>query len=599
VIDKFKKGIYNVLVATSIGEEGLDIGEVDFIIIYNCPAESIKMASDGPFIRDNLQSDESDITQLQRIGRAGRKRDGKIHVLMTEGREDNNWDQAMFTHREIQAEIIHGRNIELYDDVEPLLPDGKQPECVERIQEVEPWVPEQKKSSKRKLSAASLSKQSTPKRLRGVAVPEGAMTGFISASKLTAGGQTARRKTGKKKALEGWDEESPDLMTMAEELSEGPGKARSSTKVSRKNSDRLSETQRQKKRVIPQDTEREEKSSAQSMQDQAALQFFSTAPGKKSSPLEVSDGENVDAVAAPAAPSRPVQAQAPTGVRLRPQRATVSAGATTSAAGRHLVARNAELDQRPGQTNSSAWMLDVDDEDDSPLPVADRLKATFKSSSLQSNGRFQMGPPSLPTKASVQPTAASTVAESSSPIPMRRRVLPPAVLPQTPEDASDGPRRRAGRSNAARRIVETSSEDSPLLRRPRRDGPKRLEGNHVRQFIETEAGVSDPSEDEDFDSSGQESESDKRFAGDFQATQAPAGYNQQQAYISGLATQVPQGGPAFSRRSDKHSNFLAKARKPIMLSQDAPAGPSSDYFSSDSFIVDDDAPLETYSDTIF
>lgn len=45
VIEKFRKDVYNVLVATSIGEEGLDIGEVDFIIIYNSPKTSIKAVS--------------------------------------------------------------------------------------------------------------------------------------------------------------------------------------------------------------------------------------------------------------------------------------------------------------------------------------------------------------------------------------------------------------------------------------------------------------------------------------------------------------------------------------------------------------------------
>ena len=45
MIERFKKNEYNCLVATSIGEEGLDIGEVDFIIIYNCPKTSIKAVS--------------------------------------------------------------------------------------------------------------------------------------------------------------------------------------------------------------------------------------------------------------------------------------------------------------------------------------------------------------------------------------------------------------------------------------------------------------------------------------------------------------------------------------------------------------------------
>lgn len=53
-IEKFKSGGFNVLVATSIGEEGLDIGQVDLIICYDASASPIRM--------------------LQRMGRTGRKR---------------------------------------------------------------------------------------------------------------------------------------------------------------------------------------------------------------------------------------------------------------------------------------------------------------------------------------------------------------------------------------------------------------------------------------------------------------------------------------------------------------------------------------------
>lgn len=45
VIERFKRDEYNCLVSTSIGEEGLDIGEVDFIVVYNCPKTSIKAVS--------------------------------------------------------------------------------------------------------------------------------------------------------------------------------------------------------------------------------------------------------------------------------------------------------------------------------------------------------------------------------------------------------------------------------------------------------------------------------------------------------------------------------------------------------------------------
>lgn len=43
VIRKFKAGNYNVLVCTSIGEEGLDIGEIDLIICYDSQNSPIRM----------------------------------------------------------------------------------------------------------------------------------------------------------------------------------------------------------------------------------------------------------------------------------------------------------------------------------------------------------------------------------------------------------------------------------------------------------------------------------------------------------------------------------------------------------------------------
>ena len=43
VIEKFKAGTYNVLVSTSIGEEGLDIGEIDMIVCYEAQKTPIRM----------------------------------------------------------------------------------------------------------------------------------------------------------------------------------------------------------------------------------------------------------------------------------------------------------------------------------------------------------------------------------------------------------------------------------------------------------------------------------------------------------------------------------------------------------------------------
>lgn len=69
---KFKNGDYNVLIATSVAEEGLDIGEVDLIIC--------------------LEANKSPIKFIQRLGRTGRKRSGKCITLLTEGKEETVCD---------------------------------------------------------------------------------------------------------------------------------------------------------------------------------------------------------------------------------------------------------------------------------------------------------------------------------------------------------------------------------------------------------------------------------------------------------------------------------------------------------------------------
>jgi ERCC4-related helicase len=43
IIKRFKEGEYNVLVSTSIGEEGLDIGEVDVIVCYDVSSAAIRL----------------------------------------------------------------------------------------------------------------------------------------------------------------------------------------------------------------------------------------------------------------------------------------------------------------------------------------------------------------------------------------------------------------------------------------------------------------------------------------------------------------------------------------------------------------------------
>lgn len=68
VLEQFRSGGYNTLVSTCVGEEGLDIGEVDLIVCYDCPKSPIRL--------------------VQRMGRTGRLRKGRIVMLIAEGKEE-------------------------------------------------------------------------------------------------------------------------------------------------------------------------------------------------------------------------------------------------------------------------------------------------------------------------------------------------------------------------------------------------------------------------------------------------------------------------------------------------------------------------------
>ena len=68
IIDQFRAGEYNVLIATSVAEEGLDIPATDMVLFY--------------------EPVPSEIRSIQRKGRTGRFQTGRVIVLITKGTRD-------------------------------------------------------------------------------------------------------------------------------------------------------------------------------------------------------------------------------------------------------------------------------------------------------------------------------------------------------------------------------------------------------------------------------------------------------------------------------------------------------------------------------
>ena len=68
IIRRFKEGEYNVLIATSVAEEGLDIPSTDLVVFY--------------------EPVPSEIRTIQRKGRTARKKPGKVIILIAKGTPD-------------------------------------------------------------------------------------------------------------------------------------------------------------------------------------------------------------------------------------------------------------------------------------------------------------------------------------------------------------------------------------------------------------------------------------------------------------------------------------------------------------------------------
>ncbi|KAI1760343.1 P-loop containing nucleoside triphosphate hydrolase protein [Hypoxylon sp. FL1150] len=170
-IQKFKQGEFNVLVATSIGEEGLDIGQVDLIICYDASKSPIRM--------------------LQRMGRTGRKRAGRAVLLLMKGKEEDAYAESKDGYQKMQLMICDGSRFNFRHDLSTrIIPREVRPEVDMRAVDIPventqvQGLPEPKKGR---------AKKKPPKKFH---MPDGVETGFTSVASLLT------KKPGPKKAKE-------------------------------------------------------------------------------------------------------------------------------------------------------------------------------------------------------------------------------------------------------------------------------------------------------------------------------------------------------------------------------------------------------------
>ncbi|XP_062538751.1 uncharacterized protein LOC134207027 [Armigeres subalbatus] len=109
----FRTGACNTLIATCVAEEGIDVGEVDLIVCFDITKNPTRF--------------------VQRIGRTGRQRVGKVLMLVTEGKEHTTLKDVLASKDKTNQKLSRSKEIHaiLYRHSPRLVPTEFDPKCVE------------------------------------------------------------------------------------------------------------------------------------------------------------------------------------------------------------------------------------------------------------------------------------------------------------------------------------------------------------------------------------------------------------------------------------------------------------------------------------
>lgn len=99
VLSDFHSGVFNVVVSTSVGEEGLDVASTNAVIFY--------------------EPVPSEIRTIQRRGRTGRSGDGEVYVLVARGTVDEVFERSSKKKEELMRTRLEGLSRTLKERVPP------------------------------------------------------------------------------------------------------------------------------------------------------------------------------------------------------------------------------------------------------------------------------------------------------------------------------------------------------------------------------------------------------------------------------------------------------------------------------------------------
>ncbi|MDO9537872.1 MAG: DEAD/DEAH box helicase [Thermoplasmata archaeon] len=144
IIDRFQAGEFNVLVATSVAEEGLDIPSTDLVIFY--------------------EPVPSEIRSIQRRGRTGRHRAGKVFILISKGTRDEAYywssrHKESRMHRELEKlRKDLQSNLTVGGSTAPVFESGAR----QATRKSKPWVPEPEENGQKTLGEFGKKKPKEP-----------------------------------------------------------------------------------------------------------------------------------------------------------------------------------------------------------------------------------------------------------------------------------------------------------------------------------------------------------------------------------------------------------------------------------------------------